>query len=415
MAGMTPNASMRDVPDYENQIQSESPISEVDKYYRSLEGRRGNLNPADPNHREYIANILSSIENGLASKTSVDILAKNNPTLSPLLYKSYDSFEKSKRSVEAVGQFFNPGTPASSEQMGPPNEQGQYGVKEIPAVPAQNNYQGAIATAMKSGNFDLATKLAAQQKASREGAGKGMYGGIRVGIIPGTKKLIEYGVDEATGQVKEVGTGKVLTRGVDYEPTVGVTNMPVIGGGIQSFPNRGGIGEVLPNTPTGAVAMPTEAEAKGVGQGNNANQMGARLAELVRTDKVKVGPVAGRALTGSTVTGVKLSDEEAEFASLEENYSNSLLQAMRGAQVGPLEQEMFNKSLPRRNQPEKVFLENVRTTLGNIQRLNSAQQKIRAVPQLESAPTTPTQPAKGGFSKEEIMKEIQRRRAEGKL
>jgi hypothetical protein len=404
------------VTDIEQGYQQDRPLSDVDAEYRGYD-KPGNLRPGLPAHDAYIEKIAGQINAGLVSRESVENLARLNPRVSSILKAAYSGYlsNQSKQSEVSgiVGKYISQGSPATTEDVGPPTQEGQYGLREIPAIPAKRDYQGAVdALAQKPAYLEYAEKyqkLGGLDKTT----GKGLYGGIRTGIIPGTNKLIEYAVDEATGQTKEVGTGRVLTRGKDYEPTIGVTNMPVLGGGIQSFPNRGGIGEPLPSAPTGQTAMPTEGETKQYGQGINAQAMGSRLYELVNSGKVKVGPVEGRKLTAATVTGLTLTDEEAELSSLEENYSNALLQAMRGAQVGPQEQEMFNRSLPRRNQPKAVFLQNVRTTLGNIERISAAASRIRAVPKLPSASTQSEQ--KPAFSKEEIMKEIQRRRIEGKL
>jgi hypothetical protein len=68
---------------------------------------------------------------------------------------------------------------------------------------------------------------------------------------------------------------------------------------------------------------------------------------------------------------------EADALSIEQNLSNQLLNALRGAQVGPKEQELFNKSLPQIDQPKPLFRANVDTTMRNLATLQrkAAQQR----------------------------------------
>ena len=169
MARITQGASMRDVPDYGVDVQSEEPVSDVDKYYRSLKGKKGNLNPADPKHSDYINQILTSVSSGLASKTSVDILAENNPTLAPMLYKAFDTFDREKKGQQEVqgivSKYINPGSPAVQAVPAKPevpfetNEEQAFGLPGLrgnvsqmaqaevpgsPEIPAVRNYQGAV-------------------------------------------------------------------------------------------------------------------------------------------------------------------------------------------------------------------------------------------------------------------------------
>lgn len=326
---------------------------------------------SDPKDHPLISNFMDAIRTGQLDEPRVRKLIKRNPMAASVFASALDEYKKSATQQKSVTDIY-------SRSFG---QQGEMGEK-LP-----DDYQGAISqlNALGPAGAEYAKALAEQRKTLTEKPtkDKGLYGGVRLGVIPGTDNLIEYTVNEATGQVVEIGTGRPLVRGRDYEPTVGQTIMPVLGGGLESFPNRRGPRGTLPSSPTGRQAMPTAPETQQAGQALNANQMAQRMFDLVNTDQVKTGPVEGRKLTAAAYTGVGLTPEDAELASLEENYSNALLEAMRGAQVGPKEQEMFNKSLPRRNQPKQVFLANLKTTIDNINRLNEKSAQLRAVPKLE--------------------------------
>jgi len=112
--------------------------------------------------------------------------------------------------------------------------------------------------------------------------------------------------------------------------------------------------------------------------------MADQMYNLVNNNKVDVGPVNGPILAAKAKTGIGLNEDEAKLISLTENYSNQMLHALRGAQVGPKEQEMFNKSLPRIGQPKKLFLENIRITKENLQKLNQRMAKMRPTPEIKT-------------------------------
>lgn len=130
--------------------------------------------------------------------------------------------------------------------------------------------------------------------------------------------------------------------------------------------------------PGGPATRPTEGEAMKAGQRETAVHDLRRLKELYAQRKIDVGPVAGRALRASASTGIDLSPEEAEAVSLEEGLSNTLLQAMRGAQVGPAEQKRFERQLPRLDQPDEVFKANIERTLRNLETLEQRRREMRS-------------------------------------
>ena len=100
-----------------------------------------------------------------------------------------------------------------------------------------------------------------------------------------------------------------------------------------------------------------------------ANRIEQLIDEGVDTGSKAAVKAAASASPWTSWAAGSVSDNEAEMYSLVENYSNLLLAAMRGAQVGPMEQAKFEKSLPRLGQSEKLFLANLKTTRDNINML----------------------------------------------
>ena len=122
---------------------------------------------------------------------------------------------------------------------------------------------------------------------------------------------------------------------------------------------------------------PSAGERKQAGQQAVAAANLDRLDELYTGQKFKVGPVEGRKLAAKVATGVGgLKEPEAEAYALTENLSVSLLAAIRGAQVGPKEQAIFERQLPRLNQPDAVFKNNLELTKRNLDMLSKAQEMM---------------------------------------
>lgn len=83
---------------------------------------------------------------------------------------------------------------------------------------------------------------------------------------------------------------------------------------------------------------------------------------LVRS-RAGTGPAGS---LGATLTPGNLTKHEAELLSLEQALSNQLLAAMRGAQVGPAEQEKFERQLPVFGQEEQLYRINLENTRKNL-------------------------------------------------
>jgi len=72
-------------------------------------------------------------------------------------------------------------------------------------------------------------------------------------------------------------------------------------------------------------------------------------------------PVSAIANEALNRAGYKIDPKNAALLSKVKNFGNYALQVMRGAQVGPAEQELFQKALPTEGQPDEVFDANLAT------------------------------------------------------
>jgi hypothetical protein len=72
-------------------------------------------------------------------------------------------------------------------------------------------------------------------------------------------------------------------------------------------------------------------------------------------------PVSAIANEALNTVGYEIDPKNAALLSKVKNFGNYALQVMRGAQVGPAEQELFQKALPTEGQPDEVFDANLAT------------------------------------------------------
>ena len=93
-----------------------------------------------------------------------------------------------------------------------------------------------------------------------------------------------------------------------------------------------------------------------------------------RTGSTVAGTLANTLLKG---LGSNPSPEDIQALSLSAGLSNTILQAYRGAQVGPMEQIMFNKQLPVPGQDRKLFEQNMIRTKRNLEMLQRFQKTDR--------------------------------------
>jgi len=155
---------------------------------------------------------------------------------------------------------------------------------------------------------------------------------------------------------------------------------------------------------------PDANEAKQIVQQDMSNRMMNELEVLVQDPENLMSPTGNMLFDAQVIPIIgdilqeynPVTKGQAKTKSLTESLSNSLLQAMRGAQVGPKEQIMFNKQLPRVGMSRKQFMANFETTRMNIRQLRQGIVDIRnldAPPQ--AAPQAPqTMAPPPGFVKQ---------------
>ena len=206
------------------------------------------------------------------------------------------------------------------------------------------------------------------------GSGGSPYGGVQYAYDPAKKQYVPYLVDKTSRAALPITTPPGTVATVPSIPQIGE------GGHIFTVPSRGVPGVPTPATGTGLRTMPTAEETKQVGQAEAAFGMSREMRRLVESNSVQVGTVRGRRLRAAGLTGMGLTKDDAAMLSLEQNLSNQLLQAMRGAQVGPQEQTMYERSLPRVDQPRELFLANITTTMDNLATMRRMAAQLRPVP-----------------------------------
>lgn len=173
------------------------------------------------------------------------------------------------------------------------------------------------------------------------------------------------------------------------------------GGGMQTLSTPGG-GTITQIGPRAAPPKPTAAEAKQFGGMEVSTDTANRISELVATNPdSKIFGLSGIAqeyATGATpqgwlvdqaldLMGEERSPADAELLSLTKQLENQVIQSMRGAAVGPKEQEMFRKQLPVPGQPQDIFMENLQQTLNNLSTMGAAIREQRGyAPQAEEIP-----------------------------
>lgn len=77
--------------------------------------------------------------------------------------------------------------------------------------------------------------------------------------------------------------------------------------------------------------------------------------------------------------GYEIDPKSARAIALSENLSNTVLQALRGAAVGPAEQDRVDKQLPRPGQPMEVYKQNIILTIENLKRINKSKAESRGL------------------------------------
>lgn len=350
--------------------------------------RNGGLNPSRKSDLVEIEAFLKKKQSGQMTPEEERALVTLNPALKGLMQAVPVSSEAAvgKLRQEIGSKYFHPGQEAvpfettEEQEFGLPALKGNLAQE---AVAPKADVQGAILEALRRGDIDYAKSLGMGKQPDK----KGLYGGVQYAYNPKTKTYIPYSIDENTREAVPIKTpeGTVATVPVAAQPGVGPEGV-----GIYQFPTRapGGAG---PSAVEGITPMPTSEEAASASKFSVAQDMARRLKEGLERKRYSVGPVVGRGLRIKGATGINLTDDEADAISIEQQLGNLVLQAMRGAQVGPKEQEMFQKQLPRIDQPEPLFKKNIDNTLRNLaymERLLKSQRPIKTEDQSIETPKT---------------------------
>jgi len=134
--------------------------------------------------------------------------------------------------------------------------------------------------------------------------------------------------------------------------------------------------------------LPTQAEANKIAQTKSSISIINDLRNLMTSknapDIGSIGNFVNEMKAGTGITGVltrmvtdPLTEKQAQLLSKTEALSNQIIQAMRGAQVGPAEQERFERQLPRAGQPRVLFMENLEQSEKNLKLLNNEIKRLR--------------------------------------
>lgn len=137
--------------------------------------------------------------------------------------------------------------------------------------------------------------------------------------------------------------------------------------------------------------QPTADEAKMEGAIASAQTELNQLEDLIITHGADISGVQGLIKEwrgGSTIAGsianaalsvIKgpMSPQDVAALTLSLGLSNTILQAYRGAQVGPMEQILFNKQLPVPGQPPEVLMSNIKRSQQNLAMLQKLRREKR--------------------------------------
>lgn len=227
---------------------------------------------------------------------------------------------------------------------------------------------------------------------------------VDMGYVPGTKAFNDFvrahAMKVANTSIK-IGEGsKPLTREeilslVDNETGEPIRNAPVNITPDQVTANNWSYGN-----------RATEGEAKSDAAFAASQEMLDRLSTLtsseggaditgfagVLDDYRSANTLSGVAIdTLMNVFGVPMTPENAEAHSISRNLGSQLIQAMRGANVGPVEIEQFLKQLPVAGQPKPVFEANAKITKQNLVLIDKIKASSRGRASMAGTNAPPTQ------------------------
>jgi len=200
-----------------------------------------------------------------------------------------------------------------------------------------------------------------------------------------------WGFNKDKGQVEQMPQQKPFGKAYTVQGATpeGIPTQEIVFPGSMQAPTEGRI------TLGTKVPVPSAEEAKKEAQTIMGVSMLDEMNSLVEGkhpefpgQKVDIGPgtsgyrkwKAGTGLLGefgALVTPGKISGGEGRLLALEESLGNQMLAAFRGANVGPEEQEKFERQLPRSGQNPELFKQNMILTRKNLAELYSRSSKLR--------------------------------------
>tara|TARA_R110002012_G_scaffold291089_2_gene485353 strand:+ start:411 stop:1289 length:879 start_codon:yes stop_codon:yes gene_type:complete len=130
------------------------------------------------------------------------------------------------------------------------------------------------------------------------------------------------------------------------------------------------IGKVENGYVTDIVDKPTFAERKDTAKRENVVKKADTIAALVKSGDVSTGPLGGGRMSKITAA-IGINPKAAELDARIEDFRKEAIAALRGAQVGPLEEASFAAILPSILDDEGVILKKLQVAKENLQTLNA--------------------------------------------
>ncbi len=163
---------------------------------------------------------------------------------------------------------------------------------------------------------------------------------------------------------------------------------------------------------------PEMGEARQIAQTESSLDTIGRLEQLAQDPANFMGPTRAAVgqLESMPVVGDVLQSQfpmtpgQYETMSLSTQLSNEVIAAARGAQVGPAEQERYERQLPVPGQPMELYMKNLANTRRNLEFLRKRTVELRQLDVDEPDTMEPTEPTtRESYTREELEAEARRR------
>ena len=228
MANLSGNRSLYDPPPTEET----TPSDQTDEWARSPE-RKGWV--TWDKHQGQISSLVNSVQTGQISEEGALNLSRRVKGLAPFILPAIGQRKSAMEGNKLIGKYVNEGSPASVEQMGPPTEEGQYGAREIPAVPAQRNFQGLSDAYVQRGQWDLAKQAREAGGLDKRVAGAGEVTSVKLGAAysdPNSYDPLDLVGKHGTAKAKSIYGGmynnaKALEK-ISYTDRGGVERQEIV-------------------------------------------------------------------------------------------------------------------------------------------------------------------------------------------